>query len=131
MDEYLKQAKDFLEKTNTKVNIRFKKFGKHFFDDKEARNIYRVTIRRDKRSFSLNFGDSIKNSMEGTTPNEYDILACLTKHDVGSFENFCDEYGYDYGSRRAEKTYHAVCDEYDNVCKIWSDGEIEMLQEIN
>ena len=33
-------------------------------------------------------------------------------------------------NKTAEKTYHAVCKEYDNVCKIWSDEEIEELREI-
>lgn len=63
-------------------------------------------------------------------PTEYDILTCLQKYDVGTFENFCDEFGYDTDSRKAEKTYQAVCEEYKNVCTIWSDTEIEQLQEI-
>lgn len=64
-------------------------------------------------------------------PTAYSILACLTKYDVGSFEDFCSEFGYDEDSKSAEKIYRAVCDEYTNVCKIWSDDEIETLQEIN
>ena len=63
-------------------------------------------------------------------PTAYDVLACLQKYDVGTFENFCSEFGYDEDSRTAEKIYKAVCKEYLNVCKLWSDSEIEELAEI-
>jgi hypothetical protein len=69
--------------------------------------------------------------IKGEEPTAYDILACLQKYDVGSFEDFCSEFGYDEDSKTAEKIYKAVCKEFDNVCKIWTDEEIELLQEIN
>jgi hypothetical protein len=64
-------------------------------------------------------------------PTAYDVLACLTKYDVGTFENFCSEFGYDTDSIKAEKTYNAVLNEWQNVCALFSDTEIEQLQEIN
>ena len=67
---------------------------------------------------------------KGVPPTNYDILACLTKYEVGTFEDFCYNFGYSEDSRTAEKIYKKVCEEYDNVCKIWSDEEIEELQEI-
>lgn len=67
---------------------------------------------------------------EGTSPTEYDILACLTKYDPETFENFCDEFGYDTDSKSAEKTYNAVVNEYKNVAMLWNDSEIEQLAEI-
>lgn len=69
--------------------------------------------------------------VKGTPPTAYDVLACLQKYEVGTFEDFCGEFGYDTDSKRAEKVYKAVAKEFDNVCKIWSDAEIEQLQEIN
>ena len=63
-------------------------------------------------------------------PNNYDILACLTKNEVGTFDDFCDNYGYNKDSITAKKTYKAVVKEWENVCRIWSDNEIELLQEI-
>ena len=65
-----------------------------------------------------------------TAPNEYNVLACLQKYDVGTFEDFCNDFGYDTDSRTAEKTYNAVCDEYKQLCAIFSDDEMEQLQEI-
>lgn len=64
-------------------------------------------------------------------PSAYSILACLTKYDPGTLENFCSDYGYDEDSRKAEKVYHAVKEEFSNVCKLFSDSEIEQLAEIN
>jgi len=63
-------------------------------------------------------------------PSEYSILACLTKYDPESFENFCSEYGYDEDSRTAERTYNAVVKEWQSVCMMWTDEEIEELREI-
>lgn len=63
-------------------------------------------------------------------PSEYSVLACLTKFDPGSFEDFCSEYGYDSDSKTADRVYAAVKEEWLNVCRIWSDSEIEELCEI-
>ena len=65
------------------------------------------------------------------TPTPYSILTCLQKYDCGSFENFCSDFGYDIDSKRAEKTYNAVVEEFKNVQTIWTDSEIEELAEIN
>jgi hypothetical protein len=67
----------------------------------------------------------------GSKPSNYDILTYLTKYDPCTFGDFCADYGYDTDSRTAKKTYKAVKEEYKNVCIIWSDDEIEQLQEIN
>jgi len=66
-----------------------------------------------------------------TFPDEYDVLACLTKYDPYTFENFCDGFGYDTDSRKAEKIYNEVCKEYAGVCSLWNEDEIEQLAEIN
>lgn len=63
-------------------------------------------------------------------PTPYSVLACLTKYDVGSLEDFCGEFGYDVDSKKAEKIYKAVCEEWANVQIMWTDAEIEQLQEI-
>lgn len=65
------------------------------------------------------------------TPTAYDLLACLQKSDPGMFENFCDEFGYDYDSRKAEQTYHAVQQEWRKIQRFFTPAEIEALQEIS
>lgn len=170
MNEYIKQAEDFLTATGTKMAVEFTRNGKHFDSDTHNRDIYKVTFKRGNRSFSLEFGQSIINSqhytdtlqgrtyttdgkartgnynitdidtykavqkltlVKGDEPSAYDVLACLQKYEVGSFEDFCGDFGYDTDSRSAKKTYKAVKKEFSNVCKIWTDEEIELLQEIS
>jgi hypothetical protein len=102
-------------------NMCINEFGKYFFTKIE----FEKTLRLQARYFGIQKNPNFK------IPTNYDILACLQKYDVGNFDDFCSEFGYDEDSRKAEKTYNAVCKEYDNVCKIWSEEEIKILQEIN
>lgn len=67
---------------------------------------------------------------KGEAPTAYSILSCLTKYDPGTFEDFCSEFGYDTDSKKAEKTYNGVKEEYQNVAMLFTDEEIELLQEI-
>lgn len=69
--------------------------------------------------------------VKGKFPTAYDALACLTKYDPNTFEDFCSDFGYDTDSKSAEKTYNAVVKEYQMVCALFTDAEIELLQEIN
>lgn len=63
-------------------------------------------------------------------PSAYDVIACLTKYDPFSFENFCSDFGYDTDSRSAERTYKAVKKEWNQVSKFFTPQEIEEMQEI-
>lgn len=80
-------------------------------------------------AFKSGLGRQLKE-VKGTAPTAYDVLACLEKYGYEDFKDFCDNLGYDTDSRSALKTYKAVQKEYNNVCKLWSDEEIEQLREI-
>lgn len=67
---------------------------------------------------------------EKTPPSDYSILACLTKYDPGTFEDFCGDFGYDTYSRKAEKTYFAVQKEYQNLWNMFSEAELAAMAEI-
>lgn len=179
INEYQKQAQDFLTKLGIEFKCEYLRNGKHFADDKETRDIYKLTLIRGNRARSFEFGQStaksglkIVNSNNGKVmrefgfddkkwmkdgnfqrtsfmrlsgwqfagcdeiktpeaPTEYDLLACLTKYDVGTFEDFCGEFGYDTDSRKAEETYSAIKEEYEKVCGLFTDEELTELQEIN
>lgn len=64
MDEYEKQAADFLKNTNTTLTVEFDRHGKHFQDDKDTRDIYNITLERGSRKYSFKFGNSLHNSGE-------------------------------------------------------------------
>ena len=68
--------------------------------------------------------------VNGTPPNEYDILSCLEKYEYNSFEDFCNELGYDTDSKKAEKIYNAVKEQYLNIISLYNDKEMELLREI-
>lgn len=155
---YEAQAEKFLNDTNTTFKAELIGHDKYFDDDKESRDIYRITITREgKKPYIFRFGQSVKNSapdlknnyklsreyeysgkiypkpehyiQKRQAPSAYDVLACLTKYDVGTFENFCCDFGYDQDSRKAEKIYFDVQKEYTEVYRLFSDV-MEQLQEI-
>lgn len=70
-----------------------------------------------------------------TAPNAYDVLACLTKYEVGSFEDFCSEFGYSEGKLseypKVMKIYNAVKNEYRQLTEMFTETEMVELQEIN
>ena len=78
------------------------------------------------------FGESLyKHGLKGKRGvHPYDVLACLTKTDPGTFDDFCDEVGLHADSRKAEQTYFAVQKEYQKVQKFFTEAEIGELQEI-
>lgn len=128
MENYNKIANDFAKKTGTKLIILDSEYKRHFASDKQSRYVFKCKLTRKGKSYTFDFGQSIANGMQ--EPTMYDILACLQKYDVGSFEDFCSEFGYDTDSRTAEKTYKAVCKEFEAVDRLFSDV-IEELSEIS
>lgn len=130
--EYNQQALEFLNNTDTKISIKYSHYGTMpYWNDNQNRHIFKVTITRNKKRFTVKFGQSI---VEGSKePSYYSILACLTKYDPDTFENFCLEYGYDTDSRQAYKqaykVYKAVVKEWENVERLFSDV-LDELQEI-
>jgi ATP:corrinoid adenosyltransferase len=127
--DYQKQALEFLQVTGTKFKATFLKHDKHFADDKVSRDIYQITLSNSRGKMTVKFGQSIAN--QGQAPTPYDVLTCLTKYDPEDFEWFCSNYGYDTDSRSAEKIYKAVCKEWQQVDRLFSSEELELLQEIN
>lgn len=153
--EYEIQAENFLNEAGITFKALFLFHGPHWEDDKENRNVWELILTREKKTFSVRFGQSIAESFlwlakdghrlvepgawgarkyeptKRNLPTSYDFLACLTKYDPGTFEDFCGEFGYDTDSRKAEKTYFAVQEEWKKVRTFFSADEIEKLQEIN
>lgn len=127
--DYQKQAQNFLNKTLTTFEAKFICSDKYFPDDEEPRDIYEITLCRKGKVYSFRFGQSIAHSRAKLAPTAYDVLACLTKYEPGSFEDFCANYGYSEDSRKAEKIYFDVQKEYSNVKRLFHDV-MEELEEI-
>lgn len=133
-NDYIKQAEEFLKDTKTEFKADFFKHGLHFEDDKDQRDIYKISLIRGERVYNFKYGQSVNDSScfpeERTKPTAYDVLTCLTKYNPFTFEDFCGAFGYDEDSRKAEKVYKAVVEEWENIKILYSDEEIEKLQEI-
>lgn len=130
MNEYEKQAKEFCQKHKIKIMIEFLKNGLHFPDDRIPRNIYKFYIIRNKKVYTDNFAQSMAKSKKGIIPDNYDILACITKYDPGTFDDFCQAYGYDNDSIKALKVYKNVKKEWKAINSIFSDiiDELQGIQ---
>jgi hypothetical protein len=104
-----------------------KYLAKDYFKGKQLGLI--GTIRMQDSSFSPQCkSDTIHYPKE---PTMYDILTCLQKYDIGTFKDFCSEFGCDENSRTAEKTYKAVEKEFKAMQSLFSDEELEVLSYIN
>ena len=135
MTEYQKQAKDFLVKCNATMRI--------IFVDTQINPDWGDNVRRNKYHFILitplgtmegSFWDSTYNRARNIRPTAYDILACLEKYDVGTIDDFVSEFGYEVHSwsdvKKIENLYNAVVKEYNDICRIFTPDQIEMLREI-
>jgi len=176
MSEYEQKAQQFLKETETEFKAEFIKNGLYFDDDKELRDIYKITLKKGNREFSFMFGQSLNdsgfkavrkdgvifnlgfekeinqtrdkerfirecinhfgslNGIEIKKPKEptaYDFLSSVEKYEYTEFKDFCSSFGYDEDSRKAEKTFKAVKEEYKKIAMLYNDEEIEKLQEIN
>ena len=83
----------------------------------------------------MRFQKAIKEEREKAVPTEYSILACLTKYDVGSMDDFMHEFGYEIkcveDMTNFINTYNAVVKEYNDVRRCFTEEQIEALWEIN
>lgn len=83
------------------------------------------------RQIKHDFNPNVDKVHYPTAPTLYNVLACLQKYEVGTFVDFCDDFGYDNDSRTAKKTYKAVVKEYDKMCSLFSNDELEVLSLIS
>ena len=131
--DYNKQAKDFLEKANAKMKIEFISMDVNkLWNETQPRNCYRIVIKTKLAQYTFKFWDSVYNTINNLEPTEYNVLACLEKYDVGTFQDFCNEFGYDeYEERnKTKRIYNLVVRQYENLCRIFTDEQMEMLREI-
>ena len=119
----------------------------HFFDSLHNTQIHEMTPKEyfqkstgrnyDFESYmtTQRWAKSLKALKAATVPSEYDILACLTKYDVGSMDDFMDEFGYEIKCVKDMtnfiNTYNAVVKEYNDIRRCFTEEQIEAMQEIN
>lgn len=125
MNNYEKMAKDFCNKHGIKIDFEFYGKTSYPWDIKKLRNCWQFTIKnKNNDCYTAKFYDSIANTQKGIEkPTEYDLLACLTKYDPCTYENFCNEYGYDIDDKKSKKIFLAVVKEYEGLCVVFGNDE--------
>jgi len=99
-------------------------------------NHHEVTITNTKTNeqTSFDFWASIANP---ELSSEYDILNafyCFVSDAISgsySFEEFCSEFGYDTDSRKAEKTWKACQESYNNLLNIYNGDIYDLVNELS
>jgi hypothetical protein len=132
-NQYKEQAQKFCDKNGVKMSIELAKVQSAPLWAVEGSQYglkYNIKIERADRKWDFSFWGSVHDKENRKKPTAYDVLACITKNETGSFQNFCDDYGYDTDSRKALETFLAVGKEWENCERLFGDV-IEELQEIN
>ena len=131
-------ATDFLRSTGTTLDLTYLRTAQYFPVDRDSRtqrNIYRFVLRNTRGEYSGEFGASVYASQADIPPSSYDVLACLTTSDPGTFENFVGDYGYAHLPISQYETvmgvYTSVKEEVRGLRRLFSDEELERLAEIN
>lgn len=104
---------------------------------------YYLELKYNNKSYRFTFHDSIYNYNHNKKLNKLDtIYAVLTDSNsydyTRNYQDFCNEFGYDeyietqYGiieNREARKIYEACKKTYEALHEIFSDDELEQLQD--
>lgn len=112
--DYRKETSDFLKRVNAKVKITSIGYERPLWSSSYYCT-YRITISRNGKRYTYKYYDNNRR-----TPDEYDVLSCLEKYDVGSYKDFCDNFGYDNG-KDTMKIYKAVVKEVKGVERVFGD----------
>ena len=117
----------------------------HFYDSIANTEVYmpfdEYYEKKSRRSYSalsynekVSFQKELKHKRAEAIPTEYDILACLQKYDVGSMDDFFLEFGYEIKCTKDMtdfiNTYNSVVKEYQDICRCFTEEQIEAMQEI-
>lgn len=137
--EYDIQAEEFLRGCNTtftSTNLGYQ-VDKDFDNKEHCR--FRCVFRRkmedgSTKCLQVTFHQSLAKG--SNKPSAYDVLSCLQKYPVDTFEDFCADLGYEQyddftggENKRSRRIYNAVKREYESVSRVFGDV-LEQLAEI-
>jgi hypothetical protein len=125
---YNKGAYAIANEIGLKMKILDCEYKEGHFNDNVWRYVFKIRLSKGGKRYTFEFGQSIA---EGSNePTLYDVLTCLQKYDVGTFEDFCSMFGYT-NEREHGKIYDAVCKEFKAMERLFNSEELEVLQLIN
>ena len=145
VNSYEQQATDFLTQYNIKFVIRRaeQQHRPAWIDPNDPRGnpdhgteykvkLIRMTDENCRPTLTFSFWGSISDRKNHVTPDAYDVLACISAdtNTPDTFKEFCDEYGYDSDSRRAEATWKRCHAFSKQLLAFFTSEELSALAEI-
>lgn len=136
MPDYQTRAYDFLQRIGATVSITYLCTERvPDWSDTFLHDTYMVIVERNGKRWRYEFHDSAmmteKNAgrahrgQSRVKPTAYDVLACVEKYDVGTIDDFVEEFGYEIHKwadvKKIERIYAAVCDEVHHVQELFGD----------
>lgn len=99
-------------------------------DDLGGMDHWRCTLRAGRSRMTLTF--SMGSAHNGKEPTVEDVLDCLASDASGyanasEFDLWCQEYGYDGDSRKAERTFKAVRSQTQKLMQFLGESAFETL----
>lgn len=127
ISQYEMQALNFLADTNARLEITQ---IKPVYMWNGYRWQYSCKLRREHKTYTFPFFDSVANYINGERPTKYDVLACLDTYDyIDGLQDFMNEFGYEY-SKETEKIYRACMKQSEKLHGLFTNEELEKLNDI-
>ena len=137
MNDYKQQAAEFLAKHGIKFSAKLvnAKLPTRSTSETRKNNHFVVTLKNNNTQISFSFFDSENNFRAGKNElDAYSVLACCSSeyHCPETFEEFCNEFGYNEDSIKDKKTFDACKKQSAKLKKIFNTKKmVEDLMEIN
>ena len=98
-----------------------------------AKKIYRLHWESVECDYNMKVKicKELSQAKQNAEVTAYDILSCLEKYEIGTFEEFCAECGYSNDSIRAYKTFIACDEQYKKLKRLFTEEQMKELCEIN
>lgn len=145
MDLTSEQFNRYLELQDIHVTIKYLGDSKnHLWHDTYERPKYKCTVKTPSGQYTFTFWDTIASKQLNDTsnkihlPDNITVLQCVTSmpvysknpDDYLSFKDFCDYYGYDEYSHAGKLTYKYCLKEWKNVCRIFTEEQVSMINDV-
>lgn len=130
MDTYEQQANLFAKKHQIRLTSRYIGCEPNLSWGTDNMHHWKCKLMRNGKSYNFDFWTGLGKGE--AKPTKYDVFSCLMKSDVGTFSEFCDEYGYNglplSEHDRIKKIYLSCKKEYLAVLKLFGDCMEEFCQ---
>ena len=101
-----------------------------FMDNSQSMNHWKCRLRCGRNSMTVYFSKGYGH--RGAEPTLPEVLDCLASDaadydNASSFDEWCDQYGFDADSRKVEKTWKTIGKQRDNLERLLGPSAYEAL----